>query len=249
MTATYLTRAQWGAGPLGAGHVVPLERIVGLVVHHTVIVMADYDHDGMIAGDLEDAIVYMRALQRARPDLGAEVPYSFVVLEGAAELDCIVAEGRGLGITGAHTIGYNSTRYGVAYAGDFTARAPTAGMLAGVRWVGRQLERPDIARPTFGHRDVHATACPGDAAYPQLPQLQPPFHDPDHQEEEPVVFIAEFLDWKDKRWLVEVTPRVAGQFGTRQLIPDPAHLDQLVAAGVRNIAAPIPGGNTFHEIK
>lgn len=171
---TYISRADWNAGPLHTGHVVPLTQFVGLVVHHTVIVLPDYDHDGMIKGDIDDMIRYMQQLQRARPDLGPDVPYSFVGFEGEHEDDVIVAEGRGFGVTGAHTIGYNSSRYGYAFAGDFTNHAPTAGMWNGVRWIGNQLTSPTDAQPTLEHRDVYATQCPGNATETPAP-AQPPF--------------------------------------------------------------------------
>lgn len=176
----YITRANYGAGPVTVGHAVPLAQIIGLVVHHTVIVLPDYDHDGMIAGDVDDCIRYMQVLQHARPDLGDDCPYSYVVFEDDDPNNCIVAEGRGQGRTGAHTIGYNSTRYGVAFAGDFTLRPPTPGMWAGVAWVGRtQLVDPVHAIPTLEHRDVYNTACPGAAT--ESPALaQPPFTESDN---------------------------------------------------------------------
>jgi hypothetical protein len=187
MPGLYLDRAAWGADlALGRlGSIVPRSQFTALAVHHTVIVMQDYDRDGYTHGDVDDIRRYMRALQTARPDLAPlvngkrlppDVPYSFVVFRGADEYGYVVCEGRGFDRTGAHTQGgYNRTAYGVALAGDFTHVAPTIGMLAGVRWVGAQLEDPVGARPTVGHRDVHATACPGDLAYPLLDRLQPPF--------------------------------------------------------------------------
>lgn len=174
---TFLSRATWGADPLEVqvGYAVPHEQFVGLVVHHTVIVMPDYDRDGYLNGDLDDVARYMRQLQRARPDLGDEVPYSFVFFEGADPDDIIIAEGRGYGRTGAHTVGYNSTRYGCSLAGDYTEHAPTPGQWAGIRSIGASLADPVGAQPTIGHRDVAATACPGNDAYPHLDLLQPPF--------------------------------------------------------------------------
>lgn len=253
MTITRLTRDDWSAGPLGSGHVVPTSQFVGLVVHHTVIVMPDYDHDGLTAGDLDDARAYMQQLQRARPDLGPEVPYSFVVFAGATDLDAIVADGRGLGVTGAHTIGYNSTRYGIAYAGDMTSVAPTAGMLAGVRYCGRLLDNPAGAQPTLGHRDVYATACPGDAAYPHLPELQPPFTDPEN-DDMPRSFITQFLDWPGKLWLVDVEPRTTNgplesSCGTRRYIANDQVLHALLVARVPQLPDPIPGGTLYLELK
>ena len=180
----FLDRAAWGANPAlpRLGHVVPRAQFVGLVVHHTVIVLQDYDRDGFTHGDVDDIKRYMRSLQTARPDLGLDVPYSFVVFQGSSEYDYVVCEGRGFERTGAHTEGFNSSRWGVSLAGDFTTVVPTIGMLAGVRWVGGQLDDPGGARETLAHRDTKATACPGDAAYPLLDRLQPPFVNPEEDD-------------------------------------------------------------------
>lgn len=129
-------------------------------MHHTVI-----PYDG-------DPVAYMQRLQVARPDLGSEVPYSFVVMPGATDDDAVIGVGRGWAWSGAHTIDYNRTAYGVALAGDFTDHAPTPGMLAAIRVIGGYLRDP---LPTLGHRDVYATACPGEMTYPLLEELQPPF--------------------------------------------------------------------------
>jgi hypothetical protein len=179
MAVTYLSRAQWGAGSLDAGRRAPHAQFVGLVVHHTVAVMPDWDRDGRRYGDLDDIKRYMRWLKTARPDLGPDVPYSFVVFEAARDSDCVVAEGRGFGVTGAHTSGFNSSRYGVALAGNSSIRPVTEGILSGYRWVGRRLANPAGAKPTIGHRDVKATECPGTSLYAALPQLQPPFEEED----------------------------------------------------------------------
>lgn len=172
-----LSREDWGADPNlpKRGHQVPVEQFVGLIVHHTVMVLNDTDHDGYAAGDLDDISAYMQRLQVARPDLGLDVPYSFVVFEGPTESDAVIGIGRGQFRTGAHTAGYNSTAWGVALAGDYTNIAPTAGMLEAIRLIGRWLADPVNALPTLGHRDTVDTACPGALAYPLLDQVQPPF--------------------------------------------------------------------------
>lgn len=173
MTVTYLSRDDWGAGPLTAGSAAPHRQFVGLIIHHTVM-----DYWG-------DPVAYMRRLQKVRPDLSNDVPYSFVIMPGATHDDCVVAEGRGFGRTGAHTVGYNSTAYGVSFAGNFTDNPPTRGMLEGVRWIGRRLADPINALHTLGHRDTgYGTACPGDATVPLLGFLQPPFTEPDIDEPE-----------------------------------------------------------------
>ena len=173
-----LSREDWGADPNlpKLGYQVPVEQFRGLIVHHTVMVLNDTDHDGYSAGDLDDIGAYMRRLQTIRPDLGLDVPYSFVVFEGLTPADAVICIGRGQFRTGAHTAGYNSTAWGVALAGDYTNIAPTAGMLEAVRLIGRWLADPVNAYPTLGHRDTgYATACPGAMAYPLLDQVQPPF--------------------------------------------------------------------------
>src|SRR5690606_3040840 len=192
MSLTYLDRAAWGANPNlpRLGHVVPHTRFVGLVLHHTVSVLRDWDGDGHLHGDLDDIGRFMRQLQTARPDLGLDVPYSFIVFRGSTPDDAVICEGRGWERTGAHTEGFNSTRLGVALAGDFTHEAPSAGMLEAVRWIGRRLADPAGAMPTLGHRDTKATACPGDAAYPHLPFVQPPFNSPTPQEVRAVEIVA-----------------------------------------------------------
>lgn len=173
----WVDRASWGADPLRvvAGHAAPHAQFSRLVSHHTVMTQLDWDSDAFVWGDLDDICAYMRALQRARPDLGLEVPYNFVIFPGETDDDCVVCEGRGWGRTGAHTSGMNSSAYGVAWAGDFTEYPPTPGMIAGVRWLGAQLADPIGAAPTIGHCDAAATACPGAAAIGALAQMQPPF--------------------------------------------------------------------------
>ena len=176
-TVTVLSREDWGADPAlpKLGYQVPVEQFVGLIVHHTVMVLNDTDHDGYSAGDIDDISAYMQRLQVARPDLGLDVPYSFVVFEGLTANDAIIGIGRGQFRTGAHTAGYNSTAWGVALAGDYTHIEPTPGMLEAIRLIGRWLADPINAMPTLGHKDTVATACPGALAYPLLDQVQPPF--------------------------------------------------------------------------
>ena len=165
----WLDREAWGAAPLPRlGHVVPHEQFVGLVVHHTVT-------NAPRNGDVAAIAAHMRHLQTVRPDLGADVPYSFVVFPGPTPDAAIVCEGRGWCRTGAHTAGHNSSRYGIAFAGNFTDHAPTPGMVAAVRWLGSMLADPAGAAATLAHRDTYATACPGDAAMGVLDLLHPPF--------------------------------------------------------------------------
>lgn len=152
------------------GNAAPHSQFLGLVIHHTVTA---YEVG-------QDPAAHMRWLQRVRPDLGSEIPYSFVIFPTADPDGCVVAEGRGFGRTGAHTVNYNSTAYGVAFAGNYENDVPTPGMLEGVRWIGRRLADPINALATIGHRETgFATACPGAHTMPLLGLLQPPYAEPD----------------------------------------------------------------------
>lgn len=171
-TTTFLNRADWGApSAVIAGSPVPADEFMRLVAHHTVT-------DWHPSTREEDAAEHMRYLRTVRPDLGAEVPYSWVILEHPNPDLAWVGEGRGRARSGAHTIGHNSTAYGVAFAGDYTGRPITPGMVRAFRLLAfLYLVDPAGALPTLAHREVYATACPGiDAA--QMAALQPPFLPP-----------------------------------------------------------------------
>lgn len=185
----YLARVDWGANPLHVqtGHAIDEAQVVGVVEHHTVFALRDWDSDGILRGDLDDIRRYMRVLQHARPDLGDEVPYSWVIFAGTSDDRCVIAEGRGRGRSGAHTAGLNSTRYAFAIAGNTDADQPvTTGMIAGMRWLAATvLVDPEHAVPAIGHQqappyyskgaNLNATGCPGRQGMSVLPQLQPPY--------------------------------------------------------------------------
>lgn len=167
-TLTYMSRSDWGAGPLTRGHQVPESQFSGIFLHHTVI------EDPWTPGVIESIIQYMKVLQASRPDLGSEVPYSWVVLEGATRKDVVVCEGRGPGRTGAHTKGYNSSNYGVAIGDDTRFEAVSEGMVLGIRWIGSRF-LTGTQNATRKHSDVYATLCPGSGGDDIMGSIQPPF--------------------------------------------------------------------------
>ena len=173
MTTTFYSRKEWGAKRLPRlGYVVKKYQFRGLVIHHTVSVVKDWDSDGFVRGDLDDVFRFMRELQTIRPDLGLDVPYSWVVFPGETDDDAIVCEGRGETRTGAHTKGFNSTRWGVAVAGNTSDDPVTEGILEAFRDIGGKLNATDL-RPTIGHRDTKSTECPGSSMYAALEFVQP----------------------------------------------------------------------------
>ena len=161
---TYLTRADWGANPLviTRGHVAVPTQWKRTVFHHTVII--DNDATPNLWTNLAEVKAKMRQLQHIRPDLGSEVPYSFVLFL-MEDGTLVVCEGRGTRRTGAHTIGHNSTWLGVAFEGDFENFTqdirrwiPRVNHFAW--WIRKQGCR-NLRSPFMVHQDTSQTACPG----------------------------------------------------------------------------------------
>lgn len=174
----YLSRSDWdNTGLERWGYQVDPRQFVGLAVHHTV---TSFDPGTGVGG----VVAHMKRLQQERPDLGLDVPYSWVVFPHEDPSSSYVAEGRGSGRTGAHTSGYNSTRYGVACVGNYVFEFPTSGLIEGIKYVGRTFD-PWASMATLGHQDFpnNATACPGSNLESFINQLQPPFSATDFGEE------------------------------------------------------------------
>lgn len=93
----------------------------------------------------------------------SDIGYSFLV--GG---DGRVYEGRGWGIAGAHTRGYNDNGIAISFVGDFTKSTPNQGMLNAAKNLiacGVQMGKIDPRYSLHGHRDGDCTACPGDRLY------------------------------------------------------------------------------------
>jgi N-acetylmuramoyl-L-alanine amidase len=94
-------------------------------------------------------------------------------------------------VNAGHTLGFNAGNVGIAFIGDFTNHPPTpaalrsavraAAAVAGLTGLdplgsgtyvnpitGATKDVPNLS----GHRDWLATACPGDALYPLLPEIR-----------------------------------------------------------------------------
>lgn len=178
-TLTYVPRSVWGGGPLRRGHLISLNRFLGLVLHETPLLPAAMKIERRPTGDITEAVRFMRRLQTVRPDLGSEVPYSWVILRGETDLDAIVCEGRGEGRTGAHTAGMNSKRYGVAIAQSAKDHPMELGQVEAFRWIGATSLTVANPAPATQHRDwahvnsLNRTECASSADVLSL--LQPPY--------------------------------------------------------------------------
>lgn len=172
---TYLPREGWdSSGAARRGDVIAPGLRTSVIIHHTVTI--DSDATPNTWETVDEAIAHMRRLRTIRPDLGADVPYNGVVFAMAAG-GLVVAEGRGLYRSGAHTPagGRNRSGLGFAFAGNYEDQRPPDALedrlaafgdwLVGLRRIGfvnLGTDRPEHGRATvYGHHDTKATACPG----------------------------------------------------------------------------------------
>ncbi|GAB3048271.1 hypothetical protein GCM10027053_02850 [Intrasporangium mesophilum] len=184
-----ITRAQWGADE--SMRPCTPEALTGYqaaVVHHTV------DSNTYTAEQAASVIrgIYAYHTQKL---LWCDIGYQFLVDRFGR-----VYEGRVGGldgfVLGAQAGGFNSTTFGVSVMGDFTTIAfPPAVLTAVSDVIAWQADRAgfDPSMPVvltsggstrypvgtvitvprvMGHRDLSATECPGDRAYPQVPAIR-----------------------------------------------------------------------------
>lgn len=140
-----VSRSEWGAPPMSTA---PMSNANdGVFVHHTVA-----GSPGTVEGEKAE----MHNLDRIARSRGfAGISYSYVIFQSGR-----IYEGRGKGVEGAHTIGYNDTSYGVAAAGNYEEATPTKAMIDAYRWLRRDYLGLG-SKPVRPHSAVYATACPG----------------------------------------------------------------------------------------
>ncbi|THD21037.1 Peptidoglycan recognition protein 3 [Fasciola hepatica] len=150
-----VNRAEWGALPSKKPFVNCSKPVVYVIIHHTV-----YPREcrGL---NCRNSI---RALQQYHFSAGySDIGYNFLV-----GTDGIVYEGRGWGVAGAHTRGYNSVSCGIALIGNFDEDEPTNVALEQVkRLVGQGVQNQWIGTnyTVIGHRSFYNTRCPGNNLY------------------------------------------------------------------------------------
>jgi N-acetylmuramoyl-L-alanine amidase len=196
-----ITRAGWGADESlrfdAAGHerwppsYAPLQK---LVVHHT----AGRNGDPNPAATIR-SIYYFHAITRGWGDIGYNflIDEAGRIYEGRHARNYAAGEPvtsedlAGRPARGAHALGYNEGTVGIALLGTFDTQLPTTAARAALeRLLAWEAERHGInpkgssqyTNPIqgtskylpniFGHRDVNATDCPGDAFYATLPTLR-----------------------------------------------------------------------------
>lgn len=159
-----IPREEWSANPrsLPTAHMLP--QATGVFIHHTVTPVT------------EDSAADMRTIEKIGLQRFGQFPYSYVVHPNTGE----IFEGCGL-LRGAHTEKRNSASFGIAWVGNYNERAPKAQQIDATRWLVWRLRSDGYLVQTagiFGHRDVMATACPGNKLYSTLNMIRIPWEEP-----------------------------------------------------------------------
>jgi hypothetical protein len=165
------SRAEWGGPNVGAcaGYTDP---VTYGIVHHTGGGPADNDYTNPAAK--------INGIYNYHVTSGGycDIAYNFLIDKWGG-----IWEGRAGGVTnavmGAHTLGHNSNSFGVAVLGDFTYIDPgDAAKNAVVALFAWKFSIHGV-HPTgltnnevWAHRELNATACPGDLFYDDLPWIR-----------------------------------------------------------------------------
>ncbi len=186
-----LFRADWGARTdlPRLGVVLPPAVATEAIMHHTVII--DQDATPNRWESVSEVIIKMRQLQTIRPDLGLDVPYSYVafLMRYSHKLGLILCEGRGPYRRGAHTKWHNVTGRAVAIEGNTEIGLPIDPYAAHLShawgWIKDEYGLINLGNVTpgrggivYGHTDFRRdddrstwTACPGQGMMAVIDQL------------------------------------------------------------------------------
>ena len=148
----YVRRSGWGAAD-PRGKPVPIPTPVrDLFLHHSVTP--------------DNGPESVRAIQKFHQETRgwADIAYSALY----SPRHRVFFEGRGFGIAGAHTRNHNRTSHAVCVLGNYDVTRPPAHVIDDLaefaRWHGTAWGPNQFQ----GHRDVGATACPGQHLYAMM---------------------------------------------------------------------------------
>ncbi len=243
----YLSRAEWGADTdlPRLGTTYPADEPTEAIQHHTVII--DNDATPNRWETAAEVIVKMRQLQTIRPDLGLDVPYSYVAfpMKYTHKIGLILCEGRGPYRRGAHTMYHNRTGRATAIEGNTEIGVPLdeyVGMMS-YAWgwikdehglVNLGSVRPERGGVVFGHTDFRReddrrtwTVCPGENMMAVIDQLTLTRY----QEESDMTNWKLMIDTAGDTWLVE---RVEGFPYSKRLIAHQVGRDYLATLPALN---------------
>ncbi|HPN67157.1 MAG TPA: N-acetylmuramoyl-L-alanine amidase [bacterium] len=150
------------------------KNIQQIVIHHT----AGNDNSPLDPAAVIRGIYYYHTVTNGWGDIG----YNYIIDQYGN-----VYEGRkgGLGVVGAHAYGFNSGSVGISVLGNYETVEPSSnsidGLINTIAYVSFQTgldltKQAEINGKKYntivGHRDVQATACPGENFYQLLSQIR-----------------------------------------------------------------------------
>jgi hypothetical protein len=170
------TRAQWGARPPRTGYTTTLAGHIG--IHHTATV------EDFAASTWEECAARVRAIQTYHIDAQGwnDIGYAYVVCKHGHVFQAREDDDDTTDLQGAHD-GFNRGSTGISAFGYFhppVDHQPTEAQLSAIvqltAWISSRRDIDPLGRtlyPAFGvavdniygHREVSATACPGDHLY------------------------------------------------------------------------------------
>lgn len=157
-----ISRSEWDA-QYGDGRYVRSLPCSEAWLHHSVTIAPDleppYDDDF-------NTIRHIEEVGKNRFGSIYGFPYTF----GITPVGKIFA-GHAINKTGAHTANHNTVAIGIVFVGNYENSKPTEEQLKACAWLLVECKHRGwlkTAQLTGGHRDVKATACPGQYAYREI---------------------------------------------------------------------------------
>lgn len=158
-----VSRARWGARYANGFGPRPLPATQAWL-HHSVTLAPD-----LVPPFTDDyaAIRELEAIGQAR--FGGGISYTRLFTPAG-----LIFEGHGIDRVGSHTANRNTVAVGYCLVGNYDTQHPTPAQIRAVAWCLQHDHRRgwlDAPRLDGGHRDLKATACPGQYGYAAIPGI------------------------------------------------------------------------------
>ncbi len=151
---TLVKRSAWTEQAI-KGNNNPMGTVTRITIHHT------GEHGNW--AELPDTEIVQRIEKyHTNEKKWAAIGYHYLVGK-----DGRIYEGRPVSYQGAHVSTQNENNLGISVIGDFTDHLPSERQLSALRsFVDDQRRLYGVSKPrVYGHRDLHASLCPGEALY------------------------------------------------------------------------------------
>lgn len=156
-TYEFVPRSKWTRVKVGKNN-NPMNGVLRITIHHT------GEHAGL-EGLPETEVIRRIESYHRNGRRWAAIGYHYLVGKSGH-----VYEGRPVQYQGAHVSGANEHNVGISVIGDFMSKLPTGKQLTALRaFLDDQRVRFKVSRTkVYGHRDLGASECPGNALYAWL---------------------------------------------------------------------------------